>query len=183
MTVTLPHQTNKLHIFIEEYKPQLSHNPKKKRRLLADEKEELKQILRGKSAYAVRSQLANAMVVEGLPVPAHMPSLNTIRKIKSADQCPEKQDAIEGLNDLNSVYIDCIQNIGYIPFYVFYATPSQHAWLLKEIAASERLIFSIDATGVGLNSPTTYQKYIFLYVIGAQGNSRFLNFYITITNI
>lgn len=170
--LTMPHRTDSLHIRIMNYKPLFPHDPKKKRRLLPAEKDDLKRLLRGKSAYAARSQLADAIVVDGLPVPAHMPTLNTLRKAKSSDQCPENRDVFDGLHDLFSIHVDCVQNIGNTPFYVFYTSPSQIEWYAKEKSANKRSIISIDATGVGMKSPTTFKKYIFLYVICAHGESR-----------
>lgn len=165
---TMPHRTDNLQICITNYKPSFIHDTKKKRWLLPDERDELKNRLRGESAYAVRSQLASEILVKGYPEPSHFLSLNTIRKIKSSDQCPENKNCIDALHELMDIHVNCIQNIGYIPFYVFFATLAQME-LYARLSSRKRSIIFIDATGVGLKSPTNYNKYIVLYVICVQG--------------
>lgn len=54
----LSHRTNNLLICIEKFEPSVLHDSKKKRRLQQNEKEELKVMLRGKSTFALRNELA-----------------------------------------------------------------------------------------------------------------------------
>lgn len=141
-----------------------------KRRLLPGERQELAEKLRGKSAFALRNEMAAALQSENLPERADLPSLNALNLIKSRNQCPE-QNVFEALDALKDVHVNCIHKIGYDPFFVIYETPAQTEYYAKEKQRRRRII-SIDATGPGLRSPTSNPKSIFLYNICAQGNFR-----------
>lgn len=172
----LPHQTNNLQITIEKFKSSVVHDPNKKRRLQPKEKEKLKVLLRGKSAFALRNELAGAMQNENLPERADLPTLNALRLIKSRDQCFEKTNVFEALNELKNIHVNCIHKIGYDPFFVIYETPAQSECYAKE-RLNGRTVISVDATGPGVKSPTSNPKCIFLYVICVHGNFRFHRFY------
>lgn len=173
LETTLPHCTNNLNVTIQEYKPRIKHDSKIKRRVLPEIKSELVDKLQQKSAYALRSELADRTMKESCSEPAHLPSLNALRIIKSRSQCPiEQQNPVIALHELKSIFINCIQDIGYDPFFVFYATDTQKAWY-KEETSNKRAVVSIDASGIGVQSPTDNKKYILLYVICAHGNNIF----------
>lgn len=167
----LPHRTNNMQITIENYKPSVFHDPKNKRRLQPEQKEELKKQLRGKTAFALRNELAGTMQNENLPERPDLPNLNTLHLIKSRDQCSDGRNAFEALDELKNIHVNCIHKIGYDPFFVIYETPAQTEYYAKE-RIKRRTIISVDASGPGVKSPTSNPKCIFLYVIVAHGNSR-----------
>lgn len=168
ITITLPHASDYLKVSITGYNPGAYHDDSMKRRLLPHEKQEMEDKLKQKSAYALRSELADKAMTDGDCIPSHIPSLNTLNIIKSKSQCPQGTNAVLALYELRNIYVNCIQTIHLFPFAVFYSTPAQAAWYKKEFE-HKRAIISIDASGVGLSSPTDFNKYIFLYVVCAHG--------------
>lgn len=139
------------------YESSVFHDPKKKRRLQPEQKEELKKQLRGKSAFALRNELAGAMQNENSPERADLPNLNTLHLIKSRDQCSEGRNAFEALDELKNVHVNSIHKIGYDPFFVIYETPTQTEYYAKE-RLKRRTIISVDASGPGVKSPTSNPK-------------------------
>lgn len=166
---SLPHRSSNLQITIEKYESKIPHDPKKKRRMLPNETKALAEKLRGRSAYALRNEMAASMQDENLPERADLPTSNTYRIIKCRDQFPDERNVFEALDPLKQIHVNCILKIGYEPFYVIYETPAQIAYYARERQMG-RTIISIDATGPGLTSPTSNPKYIFLYIIGVHGN-------------
>lgn len=134
--------------------------------MLPNEKMELIEKLKQKTAYALRSEFADEALTEEHCIASHVPNLNTLRVIRSKSQCPEnKENAVCSLYESQKIYVDCIQRIDFFPFATFYSTPSQRAWYKKEFERNKRSTISIDASGVGVQSPTDFKKYFFLYII------------------
>lgn len=168
ITTTLPHHSEKLKLSITGYDPNAFHDDTMKRRILPHERKEMEEHLKQKTAYALRGELADGAMTDGDCIPSHIPNLNTLRVIKSKNQCPQQSNAALALYEARNIYVNCIQAIHIYPFAVFYSTPAQVAWYKKEFER-KRSIISIDASGVGLRSPTDDNKYIFLYVLCANG--------------
>lgn len=173
---TLPHRTNNLELIIEKYKSSVVHDPKNKRRLQWEEKEKLTEMLRGKSALALRNELARTMQNEKLTERADIPTLNAMNLYKSRDQCFIGLNVFEALDELKNVHVNCIHKIGYDPFFVIYETPAQSEYYAKE-RVNGRSIISVDATGPGVKSPTSNPKCIYLYIVCVHGNYRLLYYY------
>lgn len=168
--VRLPHQTSNLQISIEKYRSSITHDPKKKRRIQISQKEKLIKGLRIKSAFALRNELAAKMQDEQCPERPDLPTLNSLRLMKSRDQCPGSRNPYEALDELKNIHVNCIHKIGYDPFFAIYDTPAQSEYHLKETRKQDRSIISVDATGPGLKSPNSNPKCIFLYIICVKGN-------------
>lgn len=166
----LPHNGQLLRVSITNFNPKIWHNAELKRRLLPNERIALAEKLKHKSAYALISELADENVKDGEVVPAHIPNKNQLRLIKSRMQCSEVTNPVIALHEMQKVHINCIQQIGYVPFLVYYSTPSQRAFYKKEVEYHRKSIISVDATGVGVISPTEDGKAVFLYVVCVQGN-------------
>lgn len=167
---TLSHHSNKLTVTIEGYQPNIFHEIIKRRNLPGD-KQELLEKLKGKSAYAVQSELAKELLIEEHGSSAQVPTLNAMRVIKCKSHCPnEKQNAVNALYELRNVHLNSIQRIELYPFATHYSTPSQKSWYRNEFRKNRSTI-SIDASGVGIESPTDYKKYTLLYVGTAHGES------------
>lgn len=173
ITAALPHHSNNMTITIEEYVPNIFHDANMKRRILPCDKKKLADKLKEKSAFALRSELADGILTEKDGNSADIPTLNALRGIKCKAKSPaNKQNAVLALYDLRNVHLNCIQKIDLYPFGVQYATPSQTAWYKNEFRNKKRSTVSFDASGFGLDSPTNFRKYIFLYVAVAHGRSR-----------
>lgn len=169
ISTILPNHSNNLSVLIENYTPNFYHDDKLKRKVLPTERKALVEKLKQKTAYALQSELADEAMREGDCVPPHLPSANALRILNCRSQCPEiKQNAVIALYELQKIYVGCIQRLDFIPFAAFYSTPSQRAWYKNEYHY-KRSIISIDATGLGLESPTDFNKCIYLYSICAQG--------------
>lgn len=172
ITSTLPHHSNILSVSITNYKPKIWHDAKLKRKILPNERVDLEEKLKQKTAYALRSELADVTLKDDKLVAAHIPNLNQLRLIRSRSQCPEAgKNPIISLYEMRKVHIDCIQKIDYFPFTVYYSTPGQAAYYKKEIEYHREAIISLDASGVGLKSPTDDNTYIFLYIASVQGKN------------
>lgn len=168
----LAHRTSNLQITVENFKSTVPHNPLKKRRIKGEAKDNILEILSDKSAFQARNELARKMQDPNLPERPDIPSSNTMRVMKHHQQISQGSNAFEALDILKNVHVNCIHKIGYDPFFVFYETPSQSEYYAKERLKS-RSIISIDATGVGVKSPTSNPKCIFLYNIVMHGNYLF----------
>lgn len=164
----LPHHSNKLTVIIENYQPKIGHDAILRRKTLPQEKEVLLKKLEGKSAFTLRSELADENSTECDP--RRLLTLNALHVMKSKNQkLGRNQNAVLSLYELRNTHINCIQKIDLYPFAVHYSTPSQKSWYKNEFSGKKRSTISIDASGVGLTSPTDMKKYIFLYVICAHG--------------
>lgn len=170
ITTSLPHRTNNLQVLVKNYNRSVAHDQKLKRRMRLEEKERLQNMLRGKSAFAVKNDLSALTQDKNLPERADIPTMNALRLIKSRDQCPDNENVFDSLDNMRGVHVDCIHKIGYDPFWVIYETPTQTEYYAKE-HSRKRSIISLDATGVGVKSPTSNPKCIYLYVIVVHGNS------------
>lgn len=133
-------------------------------------------MLRGKSAFALRNDLAKTLQNAGESERPDLPTLNALALIKGRYQCSEQRNAFEALDELKNVHVNCIHKIGYDPFFVIYETPAQSEYYAKE-RTNGRTIISVDATGPGVKSPTSNPKCIYLYVIMVYGNSRLHKYY------
>lgn len=141
--------------------------------MLSNEKSKMAAKLQQKTAYALQSEIADEILTDENCVAAHLPSLNALRLINSRSQCSGNEpNAVVSLYESRKIHIDCIQKIDYFPFGVSYSTPSQRAWYKKEFEYNKRSTISIDASGVGVRSPTDFKKCIYLYIIIAQGKRR-----------
>lgn len=139
ITSNLPHRSNKLTIFIENYKPNVVHGTIFTPKILAGEKEVLLKKLEGKSAYALRSELADEVLTDEHCDPGRVPTLKALRVMKSKNQTPgNNQNAVLSLYDLQNVHINCIQKIDLFPFAVHYSTPSQQSWYTNEFSGKKR---------------------------------------------
>lgn len=160
-------EEQKLVVKIEGFK-NIEH--KSKRRTTHQRKVEIAHMLKGSSAFKVRSELADKLMTASDIEPAHLPSQNALRKIKSKqekslDKDPRKALQIMKRND----YREQIHHIGFDPFFVFYWTKLQKEWFRAEFK-HKRCSISIDATGMGFKKIDTVEpKYTFLYVICAKG--------------
>lgn len=176
ITSSLPHHSNILTVSIKDYNPKTWHDAKLKRRILPNERVELEKKLKEKTAFSVRSELADATVQGHKSIAAHVPNLNTLSTIRSRSQCPEAgKNAIISLYDMRKSHVNCIHKIDYFPFTVYYSSPAQRAYYKKETEYHRDAIISVDASGVGLRSPTDYDAYTLLYVICVQGEHPLFN--------
>lgn len=143
-----------------------------KRRILPDERAILAEKLKQKSAYALRSELAEENLKGNQLTASHVPNLNQLHLIQSRSNCPEAgTNSIISLYESQKIYVDCIQKIDYHPFSVYYSTPGQKAYYKKETEYHREAIISVDASGMGLKSPTDESAYILLYVACVQGSN------------
>lgn len=168
ISTTLPHHSDTLKVCITGYNPKVFHDEKMKRKLPPKEREVLAGKLKHQTAYALRSELADEAMTEEDFLPPHIPTMNALNKIKADNQCPEEKNAVVALYEARNVFVDCIQAIHLYPFAVYYSTPAQTAWYKKEFDR-KRSIVSVDASGVGVKSPTDYPKCILLYIVCAKG--------------
>lgn len=166
----LPHSTNDLQIIVENYKSRTQHEPNLKRRLLPRDKEVLREKLCGKSAFAVRNELAALLQDKNLPERPDIPTSNAMRLIRSRDRCGDVRNQFDALSELKNIHIDTIHKIGYDPFYAIFDTPAQSEYYARERLRG-RAIISVDASGVGVSSPTSNPKCIFMYIICVHGNN------------
>lgn len=159
-------------VSISNYNPKIWHNAKTKRRILPNERVDLAEKLKQGTAYVLKSELADEILKSEQLTASHLPNLNQLRLIKSRSACPEPgKNAIVSLYESKKIYVDCIQKIDYSPFTVYYSAPGQRAYYKKETEYHRKAIISLDATGLGLKSPTNDNKYILLYIICVQGRN------------
>lgn len=169
---SLLHSSNQLAIDFENYNTEVIHNTRFQEKIAPEQKEVIKKKLQGRTAYAVRSELADEILTDGNSNrnPGRLPTLNAISVIKCKSQTiSDRQHAILSLYDLRSKHLNCIQRIDFCPFATQYSTPAQVSWYKNEFRGKKRSTVSIDATGVGLLSPTDLKTCIYLYVICAHG--------------
>lgn len=167
---SLPHSSNQLSIVFENYNKEIIHDTKFQEQIAPELKEKIKRKLQGRTAFAVQTELADEIIKDENSHPGIVPTLNAISVIKCKSQTDSnKQNAVLSLYDLQSKHPNCIQRIDLYPFATQYSTPAQVSWYKNEFRGKKRSTISIDATGVGLVSPTDLKKYIFLYVICAHG--------------
>lgn len=179
---SLPHSSNQLSVDLENYNTEVIHDTRFQEKIAPEQKKEIEKKLRGRSAYAVRSELADEILTDGNSNPGLVPTSNALRVLRCKSQTiADKQNAILSLYDLRSKHLNCIQRIDLYPFATQYSTPAQVSWYKNEFGGKKRSIVSIDATGVGLVSPTDLKKYIYLYVICAHG--KYILFYRVLTKI
>lgn len=162
----------KFNVRVENFKVDVKHT--KKRRVTNYEREKIAEMLKGNSAYAVHSVLANKLMKESDPEPAHLPKPGSLRKVKFDSEPVHEKNPTVALQDLKRRFQETIQHIGLDPFYVMYCTPLQKKWYQTEFK-KKRCVVSIDATGLGLRKLNTVEnKYIFLYMISAKGRFMFV---------
>lgn len=160
--------TERLSVDITKYNQNVIH--KKKRRITNYERQDIARLLDGKTAYAVQSKLADDLMNENDVEPAHLPNINTLRKIKFDQNRPQHSNPALSLQIMKKTnHKDNIQFMSLDPFAVFYCSVLQNKWYTAEFKRRGATI-SIDATGLGLRKTgTSDDKYMFLYVICARG--------------
>lgn len=172
ISATLPHQSNQLTVTLENYDAEVVHKTIIHDRIPPEQKTVILKNLQGKSAYAVRNELADEILTDASCNPGRVPTSNTLRIMKYRNQAlGNEENAVLILNDLRETHTNCIQKIELFPFAIHYATPSQKSWYKNEFSGKKRSTISIDATGVNVVSPTDLKKHIFLYVVCAHGKS------------
>lgn len=166
---------------ITNYSESVLHDPTRKRKVMGSEKNIFESLLESKSAYMVRSKVADVEMEPGDPEPAHLPSSNALRIMKHRQKAQNLSTVHPALSlsELQRTYVNCIQEIGFNRFFVFYSTPLQRTWYKGETCRRKSII-SIDATGLGLSVPTN-KTYIFLYVITAHG--KLYSYYIILKTV
>lgn len=170
VTCFLPHSSNQLTIEFENYNMDIIHDTRHQERIEPERKKEITRKLQGRSAYAVRSELADEIITNENDNAGRVPSLNALRLVKFKSQTnADEQNAVLSLNDLRLKHLNCIQRIDLYPFATQYSTPAQVSWYKNEFKGKKRSTVSVDATGVGLISPTNLKTYILLYAICAHG--------------
>lgn len=179
ITTALPHHSSLLTVSVKNYNPKIWHDADMKRRILPNERVVLEKELKQKSAYALRSEIAESTLKGDKLIAAHVPNLNQLRVIACKSECAANgENAIVSLYELRKIHVNCIQKIDYFPFTVYYATPGQSAYYKKETEYHRDAIISVDASGVNLKSPTDHNAYIFLYVVCVQGKCVFSYFHL-----
>lgn len=109
---------------------------------------------------------------DGDMVPAHLPNMDALRKLKSRQIDTIHSDPIFALKQLKSgPYRGHIQKIGLDPVYVAFALPVQSSWYNATLK-NQRVVLCIDATGIGLrNLNSCERKSTLLYQISARGKT------------
>lgn len=125
-----------------------------KRKILSAEKDHYEALLKGRSAFEARSELADALMEPHDKEPPTLPSANALRLIKHRSDAP-KQNAVMALVDLKKEHPTSIGAIGLDPFFVHYSTELQRACYKVECSRKKPTI-SIDATGPGMNNDKIY---------------------------
>lgn len=143
LLITCIAQKKSLTFTIKNYDSEFVHDPKNKRRMNLVDKEKLKTMLKGTSAFNVGIQLADDLLDAGDPSCPLIPTGNVLRMIKHKMD-GTKESTIDALLTLKKRYPNEIGSIGLDPFHVFYSTELQKA----ECDRKKNRI--IDATGIGL---------------------------------
>lgn len=173
VTATYDRNSEEIKLRFSGYDASVIHEGRKKRRLRFENRQKAAESLKTDTAYAVRSQIADNLMRKDDDVPGHLPTLNTLRKVRSEIQkqdLPHEHPVLSiQMMKKESVYSEYIGRIGLDPFFVFYATHLQKEWYSAEFRG-RRSVLSLDATGLGLLSPNTVEKkYVFLYSAVAHG--------------
>lgn len=138
----------KLKITVLNYNPIYEHNSGLKRKILSAERAHYESLLRGRTAFEVRSELADDLMEPHDKEPPTLPSSNALRKIKHRADVP-KQNVITGLLELKKAHPNSIGDIGLDPFFIRYSTELQRACYKVE-SFHRKPSISIDATGPGM---------------------------------
>lgn len=170
VTASLPHSTNKLTVTLEKYDVNIEHDTVFLEKISPEDKGDILEKLKGKSAYAIHNELAADILEDENSNPGSVPTKNALRVMHCKEQISGRnQNAVVSMNNLRFKHFDCIQRIDFYPFATQYSTPAQRAFYQNEFKGNKRSVISIDATGLSLTSPTDLKRYIFLYVICAHG--------------
>lgn len=151
MLITCTAEKKKLTFTIQNYDAEHVHDPKNKRKMNLVDKDKLRLMLKGTSAFDVRNQLADELMEAGDPNCPLIPSTNTLRIIKHKTD-GTKDSTIDALLTLKKQYPNAVSSIGLDPFHLFYSTELQKAYFKAECDGKKRITLSIDATGIGLCS-------------------------------
>lgn len=164
---SLPRGTIKL--TIAGYNPETLHGSK--RRMTHEVKSKISDMLDGGSAFRVRSKLADRLMEAGDHIPAHLPNLAALHKLKSRQMPTAHSDPIQALKLMKAgPYRDDIHQIGLDPFFVFFHTKLQSQWYKAEFIR-EPAIMAIDSTGPGLRKlDSSEEKPSMLFEMTAKGN-------------
>lgn len=169
-----------LRITLKDFNDKIIHS--KKSYVTGEHKQRILKLLRVNTAYVVRSLVAADMVEEGQLEPGVLPNKDTLKTAKYRTKIRESNERLDAdpviavakmahHND-TSKYIHAV---AIHPFCVMYATLAQAA-LIRSNTKRERIVLSVDATGVSLllspiaskSEKTGKMKRCFLYVITLQ---------------
>lgn len=168
---------SKLKITIKGFNKKAVHN--KKRSVKGVNKKKVVDLLKLNNPSVAHAELANDALEFDDYCPAHLPKPATMRKIKQREKEKNFRDAdpIRSicLMKKESLYHNCIHDIGIDPFYCIFVIPEQREWL-RLATRFKRCVISIDSTGAPVKAPafssisskTGNLKPIFLYVISLQ---------------
>lgn len=148
------------------------------------EKSKLIELLKFEAAMTVHATLANDYIASDHIYPAHLPSTEVLRKIKSrAKQCDSQirdQNAIVSIQKMKHepAYSEIIHRIGADPFFVIWSVPLQKECIQDDLKHHSG-IFAIDATGISIQPPihssisetTGKYKRAYMYLITFQGSA------------
>lgn len=171
------HGAAEMNVQVTNYRSDIAHDPKKKRRYrkLCD-MDKVVDKLKDKSAYVVRTELADKKMEVGDSEPPQLPSNNALRIIKHNENVKnlpkeQKSNAASRIMSLEEEFPDCIKKVGMKPFFVMYSTPMQEAWYEVESRVEDPVII-FDASGFGLLS--SEKKAILMYQMMAAGRTKFV---------
>lgn len=148
LVITCIAEKKKLNFTIQNYEAGVEHDSKYRRKMNQVDKEKYQAMLKGRSAFDVRNQLADELMDAGDPLCPLIPSDNALRIVKHEIDCSQ-ESTIDALLTLKKQFPNEIGSIVLDPFHVFYSTDLQKAYLKKECHGRKRITLSIDATGIG----------------------------------
>lgn len=169
-------------VYVSNYDKKVAHS---KSRYTTDinDRTKLKQLLKWESAMVVHARLAEEYISSDKIYPAHLPSKEALRKIKTRVKYEDSD--IRDKNILMSIlkmkhdarYDHTIHKVGADPFFVIFSDPLQGEFVKHE-TKHDGGVFSIDATGIPIQAPEysamseisgTYKRSYF-YLISFQGS-------------
>lgn len=148
LAITCKVEKKKLMFTMKNYDAEFIHDPKRKRNVDASTKYTIRAMLKGKSAFDVRNELADELMDRGDPHCPLVPTSNTVRILKHRTDASD-QSTTDALLTLKKQYPNAIGSIGLDPFFLFYQTELQKAFYLGEFKGNKRISISLDATGLG----------------------------------
>lgn len=125
-----------------------------KRRIAGSQKVNINSMLKNSSASKVHNRLVKKIMKPGDIEPAHVPSKNALRILKSRSRLKDRhKDPYQSLSFMaEHEFKKTIHYIGFNPFSVIYSTPLQRKWYRSQITDNRKII-SIDATGLKVIPP------------------------------
>lgn len=173
------------YLSVKGFNDKIKHNEMDRAKLTGTLKSKMLEMLKQKTACAVRTDLKNELVSNYDPDCPILPSEKNLRQMVYREN--RKNSNIRDENPIIAIckmkkepkFFNCIANIGLDPFYAYYSTPMQLAFVCSELR--QRYIkVSIDATGIPVRVPSECSKsertgkarYIFLYSVTFHGSKR-----------